>query len=473
MSPAVTPSRPSSNPGGLPAAPISADTPSCFSGGLRLDLGPLRPGQPASREVHHDRVALFGAAVLDRLHLGQAVAQPRQRLVDVVLGDRHLGPLDRQGGQVARFHVRRRLDGRRERQRLAFLELQVAHLRRVHRLDVLVAQRVADDARHEVVRDVVQDLLAKPLAHHVRRRLAGPEARNAGLPGIALRDAGDFGVDHLGRHFHRQGLLGFADVGEFDLHRLRDSGLGTRESGKRRASVRASGVGNAGDGSCADAACLAGRSSRASDVWNAKGGTRTPMTFRPPDPKSGASASSATFAWRPPNTPRYHCERRLVNPARSLQSFPTHVRFGNSREALMSWAGNALKSFGVNGLTAWSTRPRSGWPCSCASSGHDQDAALDRWAPWRSRHPSGHSSRRPPPSRCGRRIARLQANRRRRCARPSPTLGDRAKRGSGDGESRKSGRAGSRHPDVEGLPADASAPRAASVCIRSKATTRR
>ena len=28
----------------------------------------------------------------------------------------------------------------------------------------------------------------------------------------------------------------------------------------------------------------------------AKGGTRTPMTFRPPDPKSGASASSATFA---------------------------------------------------------------------------------------------------------------------------------------------------------------------------------
>src|SRR5688572_24812816 len=33
---------------------------------------------------------------------------------------------------------------------------------------------------------------------------------------------------------------------------------------------------------------------------NAKGGSRTPIAFRPPDPKSGASASSATFAqaWR-------------------------------------------------------------------------------------------------------------------------------------------------------------------------------
>src|SRR5438477_495557 len=29
---------------------------------------------------------------------------------------------------------------------------------------------------------------------------------------------------------------------------------------------------------------------------NAKGGTRTPIAFRLPDPKSGASASSATFA---------------------------------------------------------------------------------------------------------------------------------------------------------------------------------
>ena len=29
---------------------------------------------------------------------------------------------------------------------------------------------------------------------------------------------------------------------------------------------------------------------------NARGGTRTPKTFRPPDPKSGASANSATLA---------------------------------------------------------------------------------------------------------------------------------------------------------------------------------
>src|SRR5688572_32985635 len=30
----------------------------------------------------------------------------------------------------------------------------------------------------------------------------------------------------------------------------------------------------------------------------AKGGSRTPKAFRPPDPKSGASASSATLAFR-------------------------------------------------------------------------------------------------------------------------------------------------------------------------------
>ena len=35
---------------------------------------------------------------------------------------------------------------------------------------------------------------------------------------------------------------------------------------------------------------------RSGERRRAKGGTRTPMAFQPPDPKSGASASSATFA---------------------------------------------------------------------------------------------------------------------------------------------------------------------------------
>ena len=33
-----------------------------------------------------------------------------------------------------------------------------------------------------------------------------------------------------------------------------------------------------------------------SGLYGANGEGRTPMAFRPPDPKSGASASSATFA---------------------------------------------------------------------------------------------------------------------------------------------------------------------------------
>src|SRR5215203_6228788 len=37
---------------------------------------------------------------------------------------------------------------------------------------------------------------------------------------------------------------------------------------------------------------------------SAKGGSRTPIAFRLPDPKSGASASSATFARS--NTREYH-----------------------------------------------------------------------------------------------------------------------------------------------------------------------
>ena len=36
---------------------------------------------------------------------------------------------------------------------------------------------------------------------------------------------------------------------------------------------------------------------RSQSFSNAKGGSRTPIAFRLPDPKSGASASSATFAW--------------------------------------------------------------------------------------------------------------------------------------------------------------------------------
>ena len=90
--PGVTPSRPSSNPGGL-VAPISVDTPSCFSG----DSGSMRSLRPVKRRRRgaSRRCRPFGGAVFDRLHLAPTVTQPRQRLIHVVLRHRHLGPLHR------------------------------------------------------------------------------------------------------------------------------------------------------------------------------------------------------------------------------------------------------------------------------------------------------------------------------------------------------------------------------------------
>src|SRR6516165_9546561 len=46
---------------------------------------------------------------------------------------------------------------------------------------------------------------------------------------------------------------------------------------------------------CRRTTCVVGWKHRCLDGANGEG--RTPMAFRPPDPKSGASASSATFAY--------------------------------------------------------------------------------------------------------------------------------------------------------------------------------
>ena len=53
----------------------------------------------------------------------------------------------------------------------------VPDVRRGDRLEAALAQRLADDARNQVVRDVVQDLVPVALLDDGRRHLAGPETR--------------------------------------------------------------------------------------------------------------------------------------------------------------------------------------------------------------------------------------------------------------------------------------------------------
>ena len=121
--------------------------------------------------------------------------------------------------EVAEVERRHGLDGGRERERLSLFERDVLDVRRVHRLDAALLQRFIDGARNEAVHHVVEDLLLEPLLDERGRHLAGPEAGNARLLGVALGDAIDLGVDDVARDLDREGLLRVADVSEFGFHR--------------------------------------------------------------------------------------------------------------------------------------------------------------------------------------------------------------------------------------------------------------
>ncbi len=70
-----------------------------------------------------------------------------------------------------------RLEVGDERQRLALFEHDVLDVRRGDRLEAALAQRLADEPRNQVVRDVVQDLVLVALPDDGRRHLARPETR--------------------------------------------------------------------------------------------------------------------------------------------------------------------------------------------------------------------------------------------------------------------------------------------------------
>ena len=123
-------------------------------------------------------------------------------------------------GVVARLDRRHGLERRRELERLALFDDDVLDVGRVDRLDAALAQRLVDRARNQAVRDVVEDLVAKALAHDLGRHLAGPEAGNPRRLAVVARDLVDLGIHDVAVDLDDEVLLGVGDVYEFGFHVL-------------------------------------------------------------------------------------------------------------------------------------------------------------------------------------------------------------------------------------------------------------
>ena len=140
-------------------------------------VGRLALGRLAALEIDDDRVA-----VGRRRGLRPARSAPRARAAapaprsTASSSTRLDGRAQRERRVVARLEGRHRVERRREGQRLAFLDRDVADVGRVDRLDAALAQRLVDRARDEIVRDVVEDLILEALLDDAGRRLARPEA---------------------------------------------------------------------------------------------------------------------------------------------------------------------------------------------------------------------------------------------------------------------------------------------------------
>jgi len=175
-------------------------------------------GELAPRHVGDDRLAVPGAASLDRLVARPARAQAldRRRHFLVRHADRRLAQLDRV--ERARIDGRRRGDGRGELQRLVLVDRDVLHVRRVDRLHPPLAQHLVDGARNQVLGHVLQDLRHEALADDLGRHLARPEARQLQRARVAVRDALNLFFDDLRWNLDDEGLLSNADVRVLDLH---------------------------------------------------------------------------------------------------------------------------------------------------------------------------------------------------------------------------------------------------------------
>jgi hypothetical protein len=169
-------------------------------------------------QIDDHRVAEVHAAAFDRFESRGSFPEPLQGEIHGLRLDVRCRPPERQAGVVACFKRRDRVERRRERQRLAFVHSDVAHIRRLDRLHAPLTKGVVYGARNQIVRDVVQNLVAVPLFDDPCGRLPWTKAGNPRAARVAFGHTVDFGVDDIGRDFHAKILAGFVDVDELCLH---------------------------------------------------------------------------------------------------------------------------------------------------------------------------------------------------------------------------------------------------------------
>ena len=169
-------------------------------------------------DVERHGVAVLDAASFDRLEPRRAALQLASVFSTASSSSVTAGRRSEIVFQRARIDRRQRLERGGKCERLTFVERHVLHVRRVDGLEAALAQRFVDGARNEIVRDVVENLLAEPLLDERRRNLALTESGNARLPAVAARHAVDLGVDDVAGNFDGDALLGLAEIGEFGFH---------------------------------------------------------------------------------------------------------------------------------------------------------------------------------------------------------------------------------------------------------------
>ena len=204
----------------------------------------MRVGRLAGRLAH--QVDGHGVALLDRARPSTGsyrAARSRKRCrVSSTASSWSVASARRScnDAYVPQLEGRDGVERRRELQRLPLFDDHVADVGRLDRLETALPQRVVDRARHQLVHDVVEDLVLEALLDDPRRHLARPEARDARGLAVVARHPIDLGIDRAAVDLHDEVLAGLADVDEFGLHVM--GSVTTREVRAGTGSLRKGGV---------------------------------------------------------------------------------------------------------------------------------------------------------------------------------------------------------------------------------------